>query len=100
MGTGRQKKILVLKNGRNWRKEERVDKWIVRHIGEVDYEVKRMDKGQEGINWIVFKEAFVKDYLWHWRDKVNREGIFTIDEILGTEERKRRWEERERERLE
>ena len=31
---------------------------------------------------------------------MNREGIFTIDEVLGTEERKKRWEERERERLE
>ena len=30
---------------------------------------------------------------------MNREGIFTIDEVLGTEDRKR-WEERERERLE
>ena len=95
-----RKKTLVLKNGRNWRKEERVEKWVTRHIGEVDFEVKKMDKGQEGIQWIVFKETFVKDYLWYRRDKVNREGIFTIDEVLGTEERKKRWEERERERLE
>ena len=34
-------KTLVLKNGRNWGKEERVDKWIARHIGEVEYEVKK-----------------------------------------------------------
>ena len=59
-----------------------------------------MDKGQQGIHWIVFKETFIKDYLWHRRDKMNKEGIFTIDEVLGTEESKRRWEERERERLE
>ena len=89
-----------MKNGRNWRKEERVEKWIVRHIGEVEYEVKKMDRGQEGMHWIVFKETFVKDYLWHRRDKVNREEVYIIDEVLGTDERKRRWEERERERLE
>ena len=58
----------MLKNGRNWRKE-RVDKWVARHIGEVEFKVKKMDKGQEGIHWIVFKEMFVKDYLWHRRDK-------------------------------
>ena len=39
-----RKKTLVLKNGRNWRKEERVDKWIARHIGEVEYEVKKWIK--------------------------------------------------------
>ena len=37
-----------------------------------------------------------REYLWHKRDKVNREGIFVIDEVLGNEERKQRWIERER----
>ena len=30
-----KKKTLVLKNGRNWRKEEKVEKLVARHIGEV-----------------------------------------------------------------
>ena len=58
-----RKKTLVLKNGRNWEKEKKVDKWVTRHIGEVEFEVKKMDKGQEGIHWTVFKEVFVTEYL-------------------------------------
>ena len=56
-----RKKTLVLKNGKNWSKEERVGKWLARHIGEVEFELKKMEKGQTGIQWIVFKESFVKE---------------------------------------
>ena len=95
-----RKKTLVLKNGRNWSKEERVGKWISRHIGEVDFELKKMEKGQQGIQWIVFKENFIKEYLWHKKDRINREGIYVIDEVLGNEERRQRWMEKEKERME
>ena len=95
-----RKRTLLLKNGRNWSREERVGKWIVRQIGEVEFELKKMEKGQAGIQWIVFKESFVKEYLWHKKDKINRERVYIIDEVLGNEERKQRWIEREREKAE
>ena len=34
----------------------------------------------------------MRDYLWHRKDRANEEGIYIIDEVLGTEERKRRWD--------
>ena len=93
------KRTLVLKNGRNWRKEEKVTKWIAKHIGEVEFEMKKkMNRGQAGMQLIVFKEAFVKDYLWFRKDKVNTEGIYIVDEVLSPEEEKR--DEKEKERLE
>ena len=72
----------------------------MRPIGEVEFEIQKMEKGQAGIQWIIFKEVFVKEYLWHRRDKVNREGVYVVDEILGNEERRQRWIEREKERIE
>ena len=91
-----RRKTLVLKNGRNWSRDESVRKWIVRHMGEVEFELKKMEKGQTGIQWIFFKESFVKEYLWHKKDKINREGVYIIDEVLGNEEGKQRWIERKK----
>ena len=40
----------------------------------------------------------MKKYLWS--NRVNREGIYIVDEVLGAEERKKRWDDREKESLE
>ena len=39
-----RKKTFALKNRRNWKKEEENPKWITRHIGEMEFKVKKIDR--------------------------------------------------------
>ena len=78
---------LVIKRGWKWKNEKMRD-WLNVQIGKEHWETKPIENG-EGMIWLIFKDKYVKNYLWIKADRVSEEGIFTLDEVFTAAQRKK-----------
>ena len=91
-----KERTLIIKRGWKWR-GEKVREWLDAQIGKEEWETKPMENGI-GMMWLIFTDPFVQKYLWRKSEKANKEGIFTLDEVLTPAQRQETWERLERER--
>ena len=75
-----KEKTLLIRKGRKNSKEEKIDSWIKRHAGEVEYKIAKLWT-TETARWLIFKEKDDRDSMSIKEKKINKEDIYMIEEV-------------------
>ena len=84
-----KEKTLLVRKGRMNRKEK-IETWMKRHAGEVEFKVAKLWT-TEAARWLIFKDKVDRDSLMLKERKVNAEEIYIIEEV---KEGRERWNSR------
>ena len=79
-----KEKTLLLRKGKA--QKEKIETWIRRHAGEVEYKIVKLWT-TDAVRWLIFKEKVDRDSLYMKERKVNEEDVLTIEEVKEGRER-------------
>ena len=82
-----KEKTLLIRKGR-MNRNEKIETWMKRHAGEVEFRVAKLWT-TEAARWLIFKDRVDKDSLLIKEKKINAEEIYSIEEVKEGRERLR-----------